>query len=134
MVANTRSFEQLEVTISMRNIRTVYTKCRPHAGVGKMLLLTQSAPMHMARGQCKPFCNGIQACAVTKTQPGTKNQTEQHTFLCRCPDGTCADLALLLSEGTAVDPTLPMEICDIRTKRVKMHDAEDGRNSQQNPF
>ena len=119
MIANTSSYVELEVTTSTRNIKTVYPECAT-TDVNKLLLLTQSASMHMSEGSCRPFCQGIQTCDVTKTQMNMMTQAEEHTFLCRCPGDACTDLALFLSEGTAVDPTLPMEICDVRTKRVQL--------------
>ena len=123
MIANTSSYSELEVTLSTRNINTVYTECTT-TDVNKLLLLTQSDPIPMAEGPCKPFCQGIQACDVTQAQLNTTTQTEKHTYLCRCNGDTCTGLALLLSEGMAVNPALSMGICDIRTNRVQLHETE----------
>ena len=123
MVANTSAYSELEVTLSTRNIKTVYTECLS-TNVNKLLLLTQSAATHMAEGDCEPFCQGVRACDVTQTQVNTTTQTEKHTFLCRCPGDTCADLALFSSDGMAIDPALSMGICDIQTNRVKLQDIK----------
>ena len=123
MIANTTSYEELEFTITTRNIKIAHTECLAPSGIGKLLVLTHPVTAHMAEGNCKPFCQGVQSCDVRQTQMNTTTLMEQHTILCRCRGGACTDLALLLSEGMAVNPALPMEICDVNPKRAKFYDA-----------
>ena len=89
-----------------------------------MLVLTNSAVAQMAEGNCEPFCQGVRACDVTQTRLNTTTQREQHNFRCGCHGEACRDLALMSSAGMAVDPALPMEICDYRQRRVKLQMGE----------
>ena len=125
MIANTTSYEELELTITTRNVKVAYTECLAPTDIGKLLVLTHPVTAHMAEGNSKPFCQGVQACDVIHTQMDTTTLMEQHTILCRCHGGACTDLALLLSEGMAVNPAVPMEICDVRPTRAKLYDTQN---------
>ena len=68
ILGKTAPFKSLEVNITMKNIKSF--QCPNNKdGIG-MLVLIQSSAVHMAYGNCKPFCDGIQPCDIlTHTRP-----------------------------------------------------------------
>ena len=116
LVANTSSYNEIELNLVMRNIRAGNAQCPLAVGVAKLLVLSQLATEDMAEGNCKPYCRGLKTCGVTKIKTDVTAQKEQHTFLCRCHGAACKDISLWLPQAAAINPMVAMEICDVRVK------------------
>ena len=86
-------------------------------GIG-MLVLIQSSAAHMAYGNCKPFCDGIQPCDILNTN--IIDDVENRTLQCHCySQDTCTDLAIYLPHDVDTDYAVPMEICNIDTRLLE---------------
>ena len=122
IVGRTSPFEALEMNITVKNIRGPHVQCPANKNNPEMLVLTQSAAAHMAGGNCKPFCGGIQKCDVITIE--TSNEVETRTLQCRCRQDTCRDLAIYLPAGTTADHTVPRGMCYITTRLINWDDAK----------
>ena len=109
-------YQTMEIIFTLKNIRTRHRERCQWGNVTQMLILTQKATGRMGTADCKPYCEGLQRCDVTDITVDVANGAERHVVKCHCHgDGMCRDFALWLPTEAAIDPEVPMEICNAQT-------------------